>query len=245
MWEAILLSAQLLILGIVSWGAYRYIKLIKHIDYYYSKLKKKMNCDELIDQLLESEKHESKESPNITVTSTTEASPTAKCRERLAALAVGGQSKQYLGQTFTVENIDNMTDAEVEKLYNRYEARLGAAMTKTLGTAVLQLYALAASAFLPIPVENQSKLVEDLEGDPFVGHALSTATCELYHRYGMFLAPLTAALTTAKHCQFGHMYQSNISEDIDDVRPGTSCRSGNSRESDCTKGTVASTDEKP
>ena len=42
------------------------------------------------------------------------------------------------------------------------------------------------------------------ESDPFVGHALSCATCELYHRYGMFLAPLTAALTTLKHCQFGY-----------------------------------------
>ena len=37
-----------------------------------------------------------------------------------------------------------------------------------------------------------------------MGHALSSATCELYRRYGMFLVPLTAALTTIKHCQFGH-----------------------------------------
>ena len=47
-------------------------------------------------------------------------------------------------------------------------------------------------------------LIADLEGDPFVRHALSNATCELYYRYGMFLAPLTAALTTLKHCPFGH-----------------------------------------
>ena len=58
--------------------------------------------------------------------------------------------------------------------------------------------------FLPIPAENQPGLIADLEGDPFVGHALSNATCELYHRNGMFLAPLTTALTTIKHCQFGH-----------------------------------------
>ena len=58
--------------------------------------------------------------------------------------------------------------------------------------------------FIPIPAENQPGLIADLEGDPFVGHALSSATCELYHRYDMFLAPLTAALTTIKHCQFGH-----------------------------------------
>ena len=75
-------------------------------------------------------------------------------------------------------------------------------MTKTLGSAALQLYAGVAAMFLPI--ENQPGLIADLMGDPFVGHTLSSATCELYHRYGMFLAPLTAVLTTLKHAQFGH-----------------------------------------
>ena len=77
-------------------------------------------------------------------------------------------------------------------------------MTKTLGSAVLQLYAGVVSMFFPIPAENNQGLIADLKGDPFVGHARSSATCELYHRYGMFLARLMAALTTIKHCQFGH-----------------------------------------
>ena len=85
-------------------------------------------------------------------------------------------------------------------------------MTKTLGSAALQLYAGMVSMFFPIPAENQPGLIADLEGDPFVGHALSSATCELYHRYGMFLAPLTAALTTIKHCQFGHRCPAVINE---------------------------------
>ena len=75
-------------------------------------------------------------------------------------------------------------------------------MTKTLESAALQIYAGVVSLFLPIPAANQAGLIADLEGNPFVGHALSSATCELYHRYGMFLAPLTAALTTIKYCQF-------------------------------------------
>ena len=75
-------------------------------------------------------------------------------------------------------------------------------MTKTLGSAALQLYVGVAAMFLPI--ENHPGLIADLESDPFVGHALSSATCELYHHYGMYLAPLTATLITLKHCQFGH-----------------------------------------
>ena len=76
-------------------------------------------------------------------------------------------------------------------------------MTKTLGSAALQLNVGVVPMFLSIPAENKPGLIADLQGDPFVGHALSSATSELYHRYGMFLAPLTSTLTTIKHCQFG------------------------------------------
>ena len=68
--------------------------------------------------------------------------------------------------------------------------------------------------FLPIPAENQPGLIADLKGDPIVGHALSSAICKLYHRYGMFLAPLTTALTTIKHCQFGHRCPAVINDGI-------------------------------
>ena len=84
-------------------------------------------------------------------------------------------------------------------------------LTKTLGASALQMYALAASAH---SAENHALLLADLEEDPFVGHALTTACCELYYRYGMYLAPLTAAMTTAKHCQFGDQGSlANISTD--------------------------------
>ena len=106
------------------------------------------------------------------------------------------------GKTFTADQTDALDNTKIEKLYARYEARLGVAMTKTLGSAALQLYAGVAAMLLPI--ENQPGLIADLESDPFVGHALSSATCELCHRYGMHLAPLTSALTTLKHCQCGH-----------------------------------------
>ena len=142
-----------------------------------------------------------------------------KHRESLAAIAAGGQAGQYglvvRGQAFTADKIDALDNTEIDKMYARYEARLGAAMTKTLGSATLQLYAGVASMFLPI--ENQPGLIADLEGDPFVGHALSSATCELYHRYGVFLAPFTAALTTMKHCQFRHQCPVRISDGGDEA----------------------------
>ena len=119
-----------------------------------------------------------------------------KHRESLAAIAAGGQAKQYVvhGKAYTADQIDALDNTEIEKLCGRYEAM------KTLGSVALRLYTGLSSAFLTIPVKNQGLLLTDLEGDPFVGHALGSATCELYHRC-MFLALLISVLTTFKHCQ--------------------------------------------
>ena len=73
--------------------------------------------------------------------------------------------------------------------------------------------ALCGVASMFFPIENQPALVADLEADLFVEHARSSATCELYHRYGMFLAPLTAALTTMKHCQLRYKCPQTINDD--------------------------------
>jgi len=76
-----------------------------------------------------------------------------KCA-RLAALAAGGQAVRgavsFKGQPMTPECVDAMIDADVEELYARYEARLGAAMSKSLGSSLLRMYASVASMLLPL-----------------------------------------------------------------------------------------------
>ena len=94
-----------------------------------------------------------------TGTATTSQQVVQQHRERLASLAAGGRAWQYLGKALSVDQVDNMEEEEVEKLYGHYEARLGSAMTKTLGAAALQLYTSGASMFLPIPPEEQPELL--------------------------------------------------------------------------------------
>ena len=79
-----------------------------------------------------------------------------------------------------------------------------------------------------LQIENQPGLIADLEGDLFVGHALSNATCKLYHRYAMFLAPLTAGL---KHCQFGHCCPVRVKDGGDDIAKQQGDSGGASTES--------------
>ena len=53
-------------------------------------------------------------------------------RERLASVAAGGQAGRYgllaHGKALTASHIEELDDSEIERLYARYEARLGAAM---------------------------------------------------------------------------------------------------------------------
>ena len=48
-------------------------------------------------------------------------------------------------------------------------------------------------------ITNQDALSEDLENDPFLNSALQRATCELYYRFGSFLAPLGVGIITSRH----------------------------------------------
>lgn len=257
MWEALVITLvistccllQTVTLGVLMWAVCQYFRARRKVAYIlcmiqnlFSKTPRAltMEMDDLIDGLLLDAKASGLEETTNTPppeSKTTMTRYDASCqsvsqqhRERLAALAAGGQAKIYLGRALTSDQIDALDEDEVEKLYARYEARLGAAMTKTLGQAALQLYSGLAAMLLPIPPENQPGLVHDLEADPFVGHALSSATCELYHRYGMLLAPLTAALTTIKHCQFGQQRPSTIDND-GSITSGATGTTTNSRES--------------
>ena len=122
-------------------------------------------------------------------------------RDTLATLVRGGQTK-YLDGGMTSTKIEAATDAEIEVLFTRYELKLGAALTKSLGSTFIHLYTKVVSMFLPIPSEEQRELAADLENDAFLEHSLNSTMCILYHNFSAVIAPLTVALTTMKHCQF-------------------------------------------
>ena len=59
------------------------------------------------------------------------------------------------------------------------------------------MYSVGACAALEI--SNQDALSEDLENDPFLNSALQRFTCELYYRFGSFLAPKSVGIITSRH----------------------------------------------
>ena len=210
--ELVLLAlalSQVVILCGVIYMVYCCIKLKHALSLFKRRLRHKLNmdCEALLENLLA-------EQPVAEQTSAAHAPDVSRKRARLAALACGGQGMSFKGRPMTSERIDTMEDPEIEELHARYEARLGALMSKSLGSSLLRLYASVASKLLPLPPSRQPELVADLEQDPFVSSALQSACCELYYRYGMYLAPLTAALTTAKHCDWSRVEDNGFNDNI-------------------------------
>ena len=119
-----------------------------------------------------------------------------KCQKLLECILTGN-SKLYLGKVYTEEQLAKLNEEEVEKLFNNYEAKLSGQMVKLLDKSIINMYSMEACAVLGIT--NQDALSEDLENDPFLNSALQRFTCELYYRFGSFLAPLSIGITTSRH----------------------------------------------
>ena len=118
-------------------------------------------------------------------------------RQKLLKHIFTRNRKLYLGKVYTEDQLAKLSEEEVEKLFNNYEAKLSGQMVHSLGCSIINMYSMGACAALGI--NNQEALREDLENDPFLNSALQRFTCELYYRFGSFLAPLSVGIITSRH----------------------------------------------
>ena len=100
-------------------------------------------------------------------------------RQKLLECVLTRNSKLYLGKVYTEEKINELSNEEVDKPFNNYEAKLSGQMVKSLGKSIINMYSIRACAALGI--NNQYALSEDLENDSFLNSALQRFTCELYY----------------------------------------------------------------
>ena len=117
--------------------------------------------------------------------------------QKLLECILTGNSTLYRGKVYTEEQLAKLDEEEVEKLFNNYEAKLLGQMVKSLGKSIINMYSMGACA--GVGITNQDALSEDLENDPFLNSALQRFTCELYYRFGSFLAPLSLGKITSRH----------------------------------------------
>ena len=99
-------------------------------------------------------------------------------------------------------------------------------MVKSLGRSIINMYLMGACAALGIT--NQDALSEDLENDPFLNSPLQRATCELYYRFGSFLAPFSFEIIMSRHYLSERNKNGGTSGDNEDL--ATAERGGNDQE---------------
>ena len=138
-------------------------------------------------------------------------------RERLITCVLSGNSKQYLGKEYTVQQINEMDSNNINILSNRYESVLSAQMTKSLGKSVINLYSNVACTALGIG--NQQDLSNDSECDPFLNTTMQRFTCDLYYPFGALLAPVSVGIITGKH------YNKNYGTNLNDRSDNGNCES--------------------
>ena len=117
--------------------------------------------------------------------------------QKLLECILTGNSKLYLGKVYNEEQLAKLSEEEVEKPFNNYEAKLSGQMLKSLGKLIINMYSMGACSALGIT--NQEALSEDLENNPFLNSALQRFTCDLYYRFGLFLAPLSVGIIKSRH----------------------------------------------
>ena len=138
--------------------------------------------------------------------------------QKLLKCVLIGNSKLYLGKVYTEEQLAKFNEEEMEKLFNNYEAKLSGQMVHSLGHSIINMYSMGACVALGIT--NQEALSEDLENDPFLNSALQRFTCELYYRFGSFLAPLSVGIITSRHYLSEHNKNGERTSETGDKKNG-------------------------
>ena len=85
--------------------------------------------------------------------------------QKLVECVLTRNSKMYLGKVYTEDQLGKLSEEEVEKFLNNYEAKLSGQMVKSLGKSIINMYSMGTCSALGIT--NKEALSEDLENDPF------------------------------------------------------------------------------
>ena len=59
--------------------------------------------------------------------------------QKLLECVLTGSSKLYLGKVFTEDQLKKLSEEEVDKLFNNYEAKISGQMVKSLGKLIINM----------------------------------------------------------------------------------------------------------
>ena len=120
-------------------------------------------------------------------------------REKLAVLVSTGKAKEAIGVQLTHDQVQRLSDKEVEKFHKRQEAYIGSKTTESLLDSLLMLFSKGLG--MVVKIDDVEKLQQDLKNDYIINYELSSLAGGVALSCGRWLALANAALITTKHVQ--------------------------------------------
>ena len=111
-----------------------------------------------------------------------------------------GRSKELLGKTISMKEIESMPNEELEKLYKIYESNLAGRISNTITDSVIMIATKLIDKTLPI--DNVSELESDLKNDYLLISELKNIGGYMSLKFGRIMGFLSAGLITMKHIDF-------------------------------------------
>ena len=136
-------------------------------------------------------------------------------REQLAVLVSTGKAKEAIGVQLTHEQLKRLTDKEVEKYYKRYETFVGSKTTESMVDSLLTL--LTRGLQMVIEIDDVDAMKKELKEDFIINKEMTDFVGSLSLKYGKFLAPISAALITAKHIDFNSHLEKNDKAKLEEI----------------------------
>ena len=141
--------------------------------------------------------------------------------EQLAVLVSTGKAKEAIGVQLTHEQLKRLTDKEVEKYYKRYETFVGSKTTESMVDSLLTL--LTRGLQMVVEIDDIDAMKRELKEDFIINKEMTDFVGSLSLKYGKFLAPISAALITAKHIDFNsHLQIKDESKKLEEIPQHTS-----------------------
>ena len=116
-----------------------------------------------------------------------------------------GTTKEYLGVDMSLGDVKKLSEKDVEKYFNRYQAVMGKKINGGLVDSSLQLVSKLISYL--VPVDDIESLCNDLKNDDLVNRELSNIVGLLALKAGRLAALASGIFQVAKHIKFNKNQQ--------------------------------------
>ena len=125
-------------------------------------------------------------------------------RTLLMNIVINGRCKEFLNKNFSKDQIQEMSDEDVDKYYALYNNNYASKINDTVCDDLINLTSDLLSKFLPI--EDKEKLKKDLKNDYLVKDSIKSAIGSLVMQLQPFLGVVTGPFHVVNNLQTENIF---------------------------------------